>query len=539
MSEQHPVQPQPLSADALVARGDQLRNSARMAEARVVYLAALRLQIDRADAWAGYADTSQAIGSYQDALIGYDRALALNPNWPVAWHNRSNALRMLGLYDAALESVTRALALAPDFVEALNNRGNLLRRVNRHAEALANYDRAIALRPTWADVHSNRGNALRELNRIDEARDAYRNAIERAPERVAYHGNLASITRLSKEHACYRALEGFLGREAQLAPHERVALHFALGDALTGFGAQQEGFDHFVTGNALQRALLQYDEAAVFASFERLRTTYGRERIESSRGGGNPAASPVFIVGMPRSGSTLIEQVLASHPQVYGAGEYGAFTESLDEWVARDAKGRTRDAILEGLSPADFTALGDAYQRRIAQLGGIGRGHLRVVDKSLPNFVHLGLIHLALPNARFIHVRRSAVDTCLSCFSKWLPAMPFTFEPGELGRYYAEYDRQIAHWRSVLPPGVLLDVQYENLVDDLPGEARRMLAHCGLEWDPACLAFDRNARPVATASAQQVRQPVHKDALRRWRPPAEQLAPLLKGLGALADPAGN
>ena len=137
---------------------------------------------------------------------------------------------------------------------------------------------------------------------------------------------------------------------------------------------------------------------------------------------------------------------------IYGAGEYGAFTEALDEYVAFDARGRTHDDVLADLRPADFTALGDAYQHRIAQLGGIERGHLRVVDKSLPNFAHLGLIHLALPNARFIHVRRSAVDTCLSCFSKWLPAMPFTFDLAELGRYYAEYERQIAHWRSVLPP---------------------------------------------------------------------------------------
>jgi lipoprotein NlpI len=538
MSEQPSVQSQPLSADALVARGDQLRNSARMAEARASYAAALRLQASRADAWAGYADTSQAIGCYRDALTGYDRALALIPAWPAAWHNRGNVLRLLGLYDAALESATRALALAPDFVEALNNRGNLLRRLNRHAEALADYDRAIALRPAWADVHSNRGNALQELNRIDEARDAYAQAVERAPGRVAYHCSLASVTRLARDHACYRALEGFLQREEQLAPHERVALHFALGDALTGFGAPQDGFDHFIKGNALQRALLHYDDAALFASFERLRKAYGRERFEEAtdRRGGNPAATPVFIVGMPRSGSTLIEQVLASHPAIYGAGEYGAFTEALDECVTFDARGRTYDDVLADLSPADFTALGDAYQRRIAQLGGIERGYLRVVDKSLPNFAHLGLIHLALPNARFIHVRRSAVDTCLSCFSKWLPSMPFTFDLAELGRYYAEYDRQIAHWRSVLPPGVLLDVEYEKLVEDLPREARRMLEHCGVEWDPACLAFDRNERAVATASAQQVRRPIHTEALRRWRPSAEQLAPLLKGLGALADP---
>lgn len=539
MSEQPPVQTQPLSADALVAQGDQLRDGARMADARACYAAALRLRATRADAWAGYADTSQALGCHRDALTAYDRALALNANWPVVWHNRSNALRMLGLYDAALDSVSRALALAPDFAEALNNRGNLLRRVYRHAAALEDYERAIALRPAWADAHGNRGNALRELNRIDDARDAYERAIACAPARVTYYCSLASVTRLHREHACYRALEDFLARDAQLEPHERIALHFALGDALTGFGAHQAGFDHFVQGNALQRARLDYDEAAVFAAFERLRTHYGRERIEAGRGGGNPAATPVFIVGMPRSGSTLVEQVLASHPDVYGAGEYGAFTEALDEFVLRDASGRTRDAVLEGLSPADFTTLGDAYQHRIAQLGGIERGYLRVIDKSLPNFMHVGLIHLALPNARFIHVRRNAVDTCLSCFSKWLPAMPFTFEQRELGRYYAEYDRQIAHWRSVLPPGVLLDVQYEALVDDLPREARRMVEHCGLAWDPACLAFHRNERAVATASARQVREPIRTDALRRWRPPRGQLAPLLEALGALAGPDGG
>ena len=533
-----PAQPQPLSADALSARGEHLRSSGRLAEARATYAEALRLDAASAQAWAGYADASLALGHDRDAVTGYDRALALHPAWPAVWHNRSNALRALGLYEAALDSVTRALALAPDFVEALNNRGNLLRRVYRHAEALADYDRAIALRPGWADAHGNRGNALRELNRLADAQDAYQRAIELAPERVAYYCSLASVSRLSPDHACYRALEGFLARDAGLGPHERIALHFGLGDALAGFGRHQEGFDHYVKGNALQRARLDYDEAMVFASFKTLRQTWGRERVEAGRGG-NPSPAPVFIVGMPRSGSTLIEQVLASHPQVFGAGEYGAFTEALDERVAADARGRAKDAVLATLTDAHFTGLGDAYVRRLAQLGGIERGYARVIDKSLPNFVHLGLIHRALPNARFIHVRRNAIDTCLSCFSKWLPSMPFTFDLGELGRYYAEYDRQIAHWRSVLPPGTLLDVQYEKLVEDLPGQTRRMLDHCGLEWDPACLAFERNARAVATASALQVRRPVHevrsahRGAANRWRPAAERLAPLVVGLGIL------
>jgi len=222
---------------------------------------------------------------------------------------------------------------------------------------------------------------------------------------------------------------------------------------------------------------------------------------------------------------------------VYGAGEYTAFSAELDAYARRQQRTKLDAPLLSALRSADFTAIGRGYQQRIAQLGGIEHGYLRVVDKSLLNFIHLGLLHLALPNARFIHARRNPVETCLSCFSKLLSNMPFSFELGELGRYYVAYDRLMAHWREVLPAGVMLEVDYEAMTDDLPTQARRILAHCQLEWDPACLAFEHTERPIATASALQVRQPLYQHAVRRWRPEPALLAPLLAELGALASAA--
>jgi tetratricopeptide (TPR) repeat protein len=524
----------PTSADILIARANLLRDLRRPAEALEGYETAQRLAPQCADAWAGHGDALLPLGRHEDALASYERALALQPGLAAVWYNRATLLHGLDRPDEALDSVNRALELEPDFVEALNNRGNLLRHFNRHAEALADYDRALALRPAYAAAHGNRGNALRELNRLDDARSAYQRAIDAAPGEVMHYRNLASVTRLTRDDPCFTALTRFAQRETELSSQNRIYLHFALGDALTSFREPDAAFEHYLSGNALQRARLQYDEAKTLAVFEQTRHTFTRAHLEAVRGGGDPGDSPVFIVGMPRCGSTLIEQVLSSHPHVYGAGECGFFADSLHAHLRRGSRAAPGE-----LNAEDFSALGADYLRRIRLLGGIEADHRRIVDKSLPNFMNLGLIHLALPNARFIHARREAIDCCLSSFTRLLTMMPFSFELGELGRYYAAYERMMDHWRAVLPPSVMLEVQYEDMVSDLPREARRMLAHCGLAWDPACLDFHRTDRAVATASSLQVRQPIYASSVGRWRPTPSQLAPLIEGLGRSADDAAG
>jgi hypothetical protein len=236
----------------------------------------------------------------------------------------------------------------------------------------------------------------------------------------------------------------------------------------------------------------------------------------------------VFVVGMPRSGTTLVEQILASHPAVFGAGELELMPRAVAGLRAAHPEAAFPD-LAAMLDDADLRALGARY------LAGLDRiappEAARVTDKLPLNFVHVGLIHLALPGARLVHVRRDPLDTCVSCYSKLFAGnQPFAYDLGELGRYYRAYTSVMAHWRRVLPPGVLLELDYEAVVADLERAARRLVAHCGLGWDDACLAFHRTERPIRTASALQVRRPLYTEAIGRAAAYAPWLAPLIAAL---------
>ena len=523
----------PSNGDILSSCASLLHELGQLEPALANYDRALKSRPQQADWLCNRGDVLQELQRYQEALASYQQAVTFAPKFAAAWNKRGNALRNLKSYEAALASYAHALQLEPNFVEAINNRGNLLRHFHRYPEALACYERALTLQPGYAEAHSNRGNALRELNQLDAARASFQRAVELAPGNVRYYCYWAAATQLTAQDACYQALERFAQHPEVLAPADRSLLHFTLGDALTQLGEHDRAFAHFQQGNAVQRARTRYNEAGSLGLFDWMRSTVTREFIDSRRGGGDPSDAPVFIVGMPRCGSTLIEQVLASHPEVYGAGEYPAFPDVLRQYVERTRAGRADSAVITALAQADYGVLGADYQQCIQQLEGGGR-YRRVVDKALQNFAFVGLIHLALPNARFIHARRSPVDTCLSCFSKPFDDAPFSFDLAELGRHYAAYHRLMTHWQTVLPEGVMLDVHYEDMVGDLAGQVSRILTHCDLDWDPACLDFHHTVRPVATLSSLQVREPLYTLAVRRWRPAPDLLAPLLSALGEIA-----
>ncbi|SIT37964.1 Putative sulfotransferase, TPR-domain protein (fragment) [Paraburkholderia ribeironis] len=317
-------------------------------------------------------------------------------------------------------------------------------------------------------------------------------------------------------------------------------------------GRRDDSFDHFLKGNALHRAGVRYNEAEALGLFACLPSLLSSDVLAAARGLGDPSAAPIFIVGMPRSGSTLIEQILASHPQVFGAGERTEFGEALMRGLHRDAADPLRLSIdaLQDVGAAQLSALGADYlqrmRRALPEIHSAGPDpasskvprHSHFTDKYPFNFINVGLIHLALPNARFIHSRRSPLQTCLSIFSRIFHDVPFGYDLGELGRYYRAYDALMAHWRSVLPPGVMMETDYEALVDDFEGNVRRLLAHCGLDWDERCLAFHRTARQVSTASSAQVRRPLYRTSVQRWQPRPALLEPLLEGLGPALVPAG-
>ncbi len=265
------------------------------------------------------------------------------------------------------------------------------------------------------------------------------------------------------------------------------------------------------------------------AFFDAARSAFSDTSLRELGGIGSPSSVPVFIVGMPRSGSTLIEQILAGHPAVFSAGE----TELLAEAILRRGLAASEQGAwgtwLSKVSAQELKEIGEDYVRQITAEAPASA--TRVIDKGLANFQLLGLIYLVLPNARIIHVHRDPLDTCVSCYSKLFGrGLGFTYDLAELGRYYVAYERLMDHWRRVLPPQMLIDVRYEDVVEDLEGQARRLLEHCGLEWDPRCLQFHDLERWVHTASAAQVRKPLYRSSIGRWRAYEPHLGPLIDAM---------
>lgn len=399
---------------------------------------------------------------------------------------------------------------------------------DRQAEAMERIERALALDPRLADAHATQAQAFAELGRYAEAIQAIDRAIALRPGHPGYYffyGQIARWTAGDPRLAALRALEGTSG----LA--ERIDLEFALAKADADLGDPEASFRHQIAGGALQRRLVPYNETEELRTMTELAETIGASWLGRMRGHGAGSVLPVFIVGMPRSGTSLLEQILASHPAVHAFGEradFGAAVAELCGTPVLPADLARRAAAWPG---SHAGRLGGRYLDRMRR--DMPAGAARFVDKLPSNFLLAGLIHAALPDARIIHARRDPIDTCLSMFSVLFggPGHSYSYDLGELGRYYRAYERLMVHWRAVLPPEVLLEVRYEDVVDDLEGQARRAVAHCGLDWDDSCLAFHRTERPVRTASHAQVRQPIYRSAIGRPRPPPEMMRPLLDALG--------
>ena len=516
----------PAYAEALLNIGNALVGLGRLEEAIAAFAAAAAARPNYPEAHYNRANVLKRLDRNADAAAAYEQAIALRPDYMEAYNNLGNALLDLRRYDRAIAAFEQALALKPHSAEAHNNLGSVLQALGRHDEAMAHYQTALRLKPGYAEAYTNVGNALMEMGRLDEAQRAFETAIDLQPRRAKFYRNLIDSKRFSPDDPHLAAMQALAKDMPSLPTEEQIDLHFALGKALADAGDNAASFRHLIEGNALKRRGIAYDEAAALAFFAGLPNAFTRELLEAKRGAGNPSSVPIFIVGMPRSGTTLIEQILASHPQVHGAGELGTFSDLM-------ATVPGLGAAFGSLEPsAADTALRELGMRYVEVVRALAPEAARVTDKMPVNFRLLGLIHMVLPNARIIHARRDPVDTCLSCFGRAFAGdQPFSYDLGELGRYYRAYHATMAHWRSVLPGATLLEVDYEAVVDDLEGQARRIVAHCGLDWADSCLEFYRTKRLVRTSSATQVRQPIYKTSVGRWRQYGALLRPLFEALG--------
>ncbi|MFM0726259.1 sulfotransferase [Paraburkholderia strydomiana] len=498
-----------------------------------------------------------ARGELDAALACFEAACALDPSDAVNYERLAATLAALQRFPEAVDRYRDALMRNPSNADLHHGLGWTLEQMHRLEQAVDAYREAVRLNPGADGSNNNMGNCLQALGRFDEAHDAYRRAIDGAPRVPLYYRNFVQTSRLAADDPVFASLEQLAGDAASLSPPDQAELHFAYGEALSGVGRHDASFDHILKANALHRASVRFNEAETLGLFAQLPQMQSADVFAAARGLGDPSAAPIFIVGMPRSGSTLIEQILASHPQVVGAGERTEFGAALMQCLRRNADDPLRIdiAALHGVGARQLRTLGADYlelMRRALpecqsdrQNAARDRMHdsvdndaqrtaphpLRFTDKYPFNFINVGLIHLALPNARFIHSRRSPLQTCLSIFSRLFQDVPFGYDLAELGRYYRAYDALMAHWRSALPEGVMIEVRYERLVDDFEATVRRMLVHCGLDWDDRCLAFHQTTRQVTTASSAQVRRPLYRTSLRRWQPRRALLEPLFEGLG--------
>src|SRR5262245_8425408 len=418
--------------------------------------------------------------------------------------------------------------MKPDYADAFNDRGNALRELKRFDEALASYDKALVLKPDFAGALNNRAFVLMDLGRFAEAqRDLYQ-AIQLLPRKPLLYRMLGSFTRYVVGDARVTAMEELAVDATSLSIDDRIQLHFALAKAYEDLGRPGSAFSQLLAGNALKRSQITFNETVTLEMHERIRDEFTPQLLESFKNVGEPSRIPVFVVGMPRSGTTLIEQILSSHPDVFGAGELDYLTNAETHGCAA-ANGL--EAAPEKGSNAlavQFRSIGEGYLARVKQLAPAAA---RIVDKMPGNYLKVGLIHLALPNASIVHAVRDPIDTCISCFSQLFEGeLNYTYDLAELGRYYRHYQALMAHWHQVLPPGRILDVRYEEVVANLEGVARRIVAHCGLEWDPHCLAFHQTERPIRTASLAQVRRPIYKSSVGHRFKYETFLAPLLAEL---------
>lgn len=494
---------------------------------------ALAERSDSSEAQHLRARLLHTLGRAGEAEDAYRQALALQPGDAAAWSNLGGLYSEQRRHRDAREAYGHALVLQPDFPEAHNNLGVALLALDQGEAALAQFDRALALRPGFADALGNRGSALISLGRLPEAETAFRTAIRLAPRSGRFYLDLAGCRRFEPGDPDLAAMQALAANPAGMAGEARIELHFALGKALADAGQAEASFRHFRQGNALKRVNLAYDEAATLATLRRAGERFGAELLAARAGVGASCEVPVFVVGMPRSGTTLVEQILASHPAIFGAGERVELHEAA--LAAADA-GRMPASLfdrLASLPDARLRALGESYLEALRPLAPHAA---RIVDKMPGNFLHVGLIALALPRARIIHLRRNALDTCLSCYCTLFASdQPYAYNLQELGRYYRAYAELMEHWRAAVSPGLLLEIRYEDLVRDLEGQARRMVAHCGLEWDARCLRFHETRRTVHTASRAQVRQPLYRGAVGRARAYAAWLAPLAQALDDAAQ----
>ncbi len=476
------------------------------------------------------AEVAARLGRNGDAENLLARCLELAPSFVPARHNYALVLHRQNKASAALAEADRLLAIDPRSPTYRNLKAAIVTRIGEYAQAIELYAGVLAEYPKQAKAWMSYGHALKTAGRQQDCIDAYRRCIELAPQLGEAYWSLANLKTFRFTPAELDAMRSQLAR-TDLGAEDRFHFRFAIGKALEDAAEYAESFEHYAQGNSLRKAGIHYDADDTSAHVRRSKAVLSKEFFAQRTGAGCAEPDPIFIVGLPRAGSTLIEQILSSHPLVEGTQELPDIIS-----IARTLAGRkTRDEvskypqILATLSSQDLAALGEQYlaQTRIQRKTDAPF----FIDKMPNNWSHVGLIHLILPRAKIIDARRHPLGCCFSGFKQhFARGQTFSYSLEDIGRYYRDYVELMKHFDEVLP-GRVHRVLYEAMIDDTEAQVRRLLEYCGLPFDARCLRFYENDRAVRTASSEQVRQPIFRDGVDHWRHYEPWLDPLKSALG--------
>ncbi len=506
-----------------LAHAAELHRDGRLEDAEKVYREVVRANPDNVDALRMLARIALAAGRGADAERLLLRALRIAPDFAGALNDLGRAQKEQNRFQEAIDTFTRLVAIEPDNPQAHLQLAAALAPAGQTGRATDAYRRALELRPDFAGAWLGLGHVLKTAGRREEAIEAYRECIRLKPENGETYWSLANLKTYPLTDDDIAAMASALERD-DLTSQSRVNFLYAMAKAHEDRGDFETAWQYYSRGNGTQRMLEKYDPVQTEVVHDAIIEVFDREFLASNAGAGHLDPAPIFIVGLPRSGSTLIEQILASHSQVEGTSELpyvGRVATSLNR---NRAEGINYPEAVRELSAEHFQALGQDYLDLAAPHRTEGRP--RFIDKMPNNFPAVGFLHLILPNATIIDARRHPLDACVSCYRQlFAKGQTFTYDLTDIAEYFLEYERLMDHWHAVLPHKVLT-VQYEQVVGDLEGQVRRLLDHCGLPFEESCLRFHETERPVRTASSEQVRQPIHTQSIGYWRNYEDKLGEL-------------
>ena len=506
--------------------GDVLFKKGRINEAIDAYLSAIEADPDHSPAYRGLARAFRMAGRFEEALAVYREGLDLDPNDIEIHTAMARLLASLHRIDESKAAHARAASINPNAAAIHEALGEIMQHSRDLKAAIESFRRAVAIDPSLDSAWFHQGVALAQLGRFEEATDCFRRVLALHPDSGFAYFQLVNACKVAGGPEIERLTKLLSNPDLQF--HERIAAGFALGKLLDDADRYDEAFTRYSEANLLSKqskaeAGERFDPQTFGAQVKQMVEPFTPEFFERRRDWGEPSEIPVFIVGMPRSGTTLVQQIAASHPQVHGAGELPDIHN-----IAKRFGGTDVMSIPLGWKPGPVKEAAQQYLQRLQTLNGEA---CRIIDKSPSNVYRVGLIALLFPGARIIQCRRDARDNCLSYHFQW-------FSRGNIASYdlahcaheYLATERMLNHWRDVAPLRIL-DVQYETLVADLEGQSRRLISFLGLPWDPACLEFHRTRSAVFTSSVWQVRQPLYQRSVGRWKHYEKHLGPMLEVLG--------